>query len=138
MMEYKYVKHFTCWNQMLALIKSIKWKRKLPKSVLLRCEYRIDWILSKAILSRATSISQILGWRTETWVCLLDQHNAHSALQVAELYKNRWQVELFFKWLKQHLKIKKFWGTTYCSDSNLCCHLHLLLSCNCSERYATW
>jgi len=35
-----------------------------------------------------------------------------SALQVAELYKNRWQVELFFKWLKLHLKIKKFWGTT--------------------------
>ena len=34
------------------------------------------------------------------------------ALQVAELYKNRWQVELFFKWLKQHLKIKKFWGTS--------------------------
>lgn len=34
------------------------------------------------------------------------------ALQVAELYKNRWKVELFFKWLKQHLKIKKFWGTT--------------------------
>lgn len=26
--------------------------------------------------------------------------------------KNRWQVELLFKWLKQHLKIKKFWGTT--------------------------
>ena len=35
-----------------------------------------------------------------------------SSLQVAELYRNRWQVELFFKWLKQHLKIKKFWGTT--------------------------
>lgn len=35
-----------------------------------------------------------------------------SALQVAELYKNRWQVELFFKWLKQHLKIKRFWGIT--------------------------
>ncbi len=34
------------------------------------------------------------------------------ALDVAELYKNRWQIELFFKWLKQHLKIKKFWGTT--------------------------
>ena len=35
-----------------------------------------------------------------------------SALQIANLYKNRWQVELFFKWLKQHLKIKNFWGTT--------------------------
>ena len=34
------------------------------------------------------------------------------ALLVAELYKNRWQIELFFKWLKQHLKIKKFWGTS--------------------------
>ena len=33
-------------------------------------------------------------------------------LTVALLYKNRWQIELFFKWLKQHLKIKKFWGTT--------------------------
>lgn len=32
--------------------------------------------------------------------------------QIADLYKNRWQIELFFKWLKQHLKIKKFWGTT--------------------------
>ena len=35
-----------------------------------------------------------------------------SPMMVAELYKNRWQIELFFKWLKQHLKIKKFWGET--------------------------
>ena len=35
-----------------------------------------------------------------------------SPLHVAELYKNRWNVELFFKWFKQHLKIKKFWGDT--------------------------
>ena len=32
--------------------------------------------------------------------------------QIALLYKNRWQVELFFKWIKQHLKIKSFWGIT--------------------------
>ena len=33
-----------------------------------------------------------------------------SALQVALLYKHRWSVELFFKWIKQHLRIKSFWG----------------------------
>jgi hypothetical protein len=32
--------------------------------------------------------------------------------QIAFLYKNRWQIELFFKWIKQHLKIKAFWGTS--------------------------
>lgn len=35
-----------------------------------------------------------------------------TSLEVANLYKNRWQIELFFKWLKQHIKIKKFLGTT--------------------------
>ena len=35
-----------------------------------------------------------------------------TSLEIANLYKNRWQVELFFKWLKQHLKIRKFWGKT--------------------------
>ena len=34
------------------------------------------------------------------------------ALTVAELYRNRWRVELFFKWIKQHRKIKTFFGTS--------------------------
>lgn len=34
------------------------------------------------------------------------------AQQIALLYKNRWQIELFFKWIKQHLKVKSFWGTS--------------------------
>jgi len=33
-------------------------------------------------------------------------------LTICELYKSRWQVELFFKWIKQHLRIKKFYGTS--------------------------
>jgi len=33
-------------------------------------------------------------------------------LQIAQLYQCRWQVELFFKWLKQHLRIKAFYGTS--------------------------
>ncbi|MCP4393922.1 MAG: IS4 family transposase [Alphaproteobacteria bacterium] len=35
-----------------------------------------------------------------------------SAQDIALLYKNRWQVELFFKWIKQHLKVKTFWGNS--------------------------
>lgn len=35
-----------------------------------------------------------------------------SANDIALLYKQRWQVELFFKWIKQHLKVKTFWGRT--------------------------
>jgi len=34
------------------------------------------------------------------------------ANEIALLYKNRWQIELFFKWIKQHLKVKSFWGHT--------------------------
>ena len=35
-----------------------------------------------------------------------------SAEFISSLYRNRWSVELFFKWIKQHLRIKKFWGTS--------------------------
>ena len=34
------------------------------------------------------------------------------ALTIAQIYKQRWQVELFFKWIKQHLRIKAFYGTS--------------------------
>jgi hypothetical protein len=34
------------------------------------------------------------------------------ATEIAQLYKHRWKIELFFKWIKQHLKIKSFWGQT--------------------------
>jgi IS4 transposase len=34
------------------------------------------------------------------------------ALTIAQLYRLRWRVELFFKWIKQHLRIKAFFGTT--------------------------
>lgn len=33
-----------------------------------------------------------------------------AALDIAKLYKHRWSVELFFKWIKQHLRVKSFWG----------------------------
>lgn len=42
----------------------------------------------------------------------LTNNFAIPALTVADLYRNRWQVELFFKWIKQHLRIKSFFGTS--------------------------
>jgi IS4 transposase len=42
----------------------------------------------------------------------LTNNFALNALTVAELYRCRWQIELFFKWIKQHLRIKAFFGTT--------------------------
>jgi hypothetical protein len=42
----------------------------------------------------------------------LTNNTALPALTITALYKQRWQVELFFKWIKQHLRIKKFLGTS--------------------------
>jgi hypothetical protein len=42
----------------------------------------------------------------------LTNNTTLKATEIALLYKKRWEVELFFKWLKQHLRIKSFWGTT--------------------------
>ncbi len=42
----------------------------------------------------------------------LTNNTALPALTIGALYKSRWQVELFFKWIKQHLRIKRFYGTT--------------------------
>jgi transposase len=42
----------------------------------------------------------------------LTNHFSLPALTIAQLYKSRWKVELFFKWIKQHLRIKVFYGTS--------------------------
>ena len=42
----------------------------------------------------------------------LTNNTVLEAREIALLYKKRWEVEIFFKWMKQHLKIKSFWGTT--------------------------
>jgi hypothetical protein len=43
---------------------------------------------------------------------LLTNNFALPALTITQLYKSRWNVELFFKWIKQHLRVKRFYGTT--------------------------
>ncbi len=42
----------------------------------------------------------------------LTNHFKLPALTICALYKSRWQIELFFKWIKQHLRIKRFFGTS--------------------------
>lgn len=42
----------------------------------------------------------------------ITNHTGYEALTIAELYRERWNVELFFKWIKQHLHIKSFYGTS--------------------------
>lgn len=47
---------------------------------------------------------------TGTVYNFLTNNHLVSAVSIALLYKHRWQIELFFRWIKQHLKIKTFWG----------------------------
>jgi IS4 transposase len=50
--------------------------------------------------------------QTEQILIFLTNNTTLPALTIAALYKSRWQVELFFKWIKQHLRIKKFLGNS--------------------------
>jgi len=49
--------------------------------------------------------------KTEKTLVFLTNQTTLPALTICDLYKSRWRVELFFKWIKQHLRIKKFYGT---------------------------
>jgi len=51
-----------------------------------------------------------------------------TAKDIALLYKYRWQVELFFKWIKQHLKVKSFWGE---SDNAVRIQIHVAIITYC-------
>ena len=50
--------------------------------------------------------------KTDKILVFLTNMTAQPALTICDLYKSRWQVELFFKWIKQHLRIKAFYGTS--------------------------
>lgn len=92
--------------------KSIKWKRRLPKNVLSDTTIELIGFYPKQYYPEKLRLVRYWDEDQEREFVFLTNAMHISALQVAELYKNRWQVELFFKWLKQHLKVKKFWGTT--------------------------
>ena len=92
--------------------KQISWKRRLPKNVL--SDSIIEFTVYKSSKDYPIPLRRVVYHDEEQdreFVFLTNDFEL-PAIVVAELYRNRWSVELFFKWLKQHLKIKKFWGTS--------------------------
>lgn len=93
-------------------VKYVKWKRRLPSNILTDAEVRLTGVLSEKKYPETFRLIRFYDAEDDRTFIFLTNAKNLSALDIAELYKKRWLVELFFKWLKQHLKIKRFWGTT--------------------------
>ena len=90
------------------------YSRKQNKSSGVRCDQigRLSgFYVSKEYPEKLRRI-RFYDQETDRMFVFLTNNFELSAEQVAFLYKNRWQIELFFKWIKQHLKINAFWGTS--------------------------
>lgn len=126
--DYHIFEDFAYYMVEQARTKPIKWRRRMPKNGLSDSEGILT--VYKSSKDYPIKIRKVEYWDEEQNRQFVFLTNAFdlTALQVALLYKNRWQVELFFKWLKQHLKIKKFRGTSenavriqvYCAIISYC------------------
>jgi len=92
--------------------KCIKWKRRLPKGIQTDAEIELAFYDSQKRYPEHMRLVRFYDEEQDREFMFLSNAFELTSLQVADLYRNRWQIELFFKWLKQHLKIKRFWGTT--------------------------
>ena len=92
--------------------KPIKWKRRLPKNVLSDATVELTGFYPGKYYPDNLRLVRFWDEEQSREFTFLTNNFSLTSIQVANLYKNRWQIELFFKWLKQHLKIKKFWGTS--------------------------
>ena len=89
-------------------------QRAVDKATGLRCDQTIALTGIKTPLEYPDSLRRIKYVDPDTGkrLVFLTNHFVLKPLIVAKLYKCRWQVELFFKWIKQHLRIKAFYGTS--------------------------
>lgn len=92
--------------------KCVKWKRRMPENVLGDAEIEFAEEASFKKYPGKLRLVRFHDNEQNRDFAFLTNDFSLPSLKVADLYRNRWQVELFFKWLKQHLKIKKFWGVT--------------------------
>lgn len=87
---------------------------KVDKSTSVKCDQTIKLTglyTSDAYPDKLRRIKYYDVERSKTLTFLTNNFEL-SALEIALLYKHRWFIEVFFKWIKQHLKIKSFWGRT--------------------------
>lgn len=78
-------------------------------------------LVSKSGVKLAIPIRRVRIKRDDgTKITLITNDLVRSAIEIASLYKMRWQIELLFRWIKQHLKIKKFLGR---SQNAICLQL---------------
>jgi len=86
--------------------------RPVDKSTGLRCDQTIRLTSPWSVKSYPQSLRRIRVYDAENQVTLVLLTNQFElpARVIAELYRKRWQVELFFKWIKQHLRIRSFYG----------------------------
>ena len=90
----------------------VKCNRETPENILMDAEINLNVYRSSRDYPERLRLIKYYDAEQDREFLFLTNAMHLTATQIADLYKNRWQVELFFKWLKQHLKIKKFWGTT--------------------------
>ena len=90
------------------------YSRPVDKSTGLRCDQTIVLTAPKALKDYPQHLRRIKFYDAEhdRHLVFLTNNFDLPALTIAQLYRCRWQVELFFKWIKQHLRIKRFYGTT--------------------------
>ncbi len=90
------------------------YSHSVDKSTGLRCDQTIALTATKASKDYPQHLRCIKFYDAEhdKHLVFLTSNFDLPALTIAQLYRCRWQVELFFKWIKQHLRIKGFYGTT--------------------------
>jgi len=90
------------------------YSHSINKSTGLKCDQKIVLTGINSSKDYPEKLRRIRYYDTETNIdfTFLTNNFKLPALTIAELYKCRWQVELFFKWIKQHLRIKSFYGTS--------------------------
>ena len=114
------------------------YSRPVEKDLGLRCDQSIKLTTFKMTKVYPEHLRRVKFYDKEQdkTYCFLTNNFDISALEVAMLYKHRWEIELFFKWIKQHLKIKTFWGESENAvlHPNMDRNMHLLNGCDCQER----